>query len=873
MTAREKYEQLLGLLQNVRRMGTDRASARCPAHEDTRASLSASLDEARGRVLLKCHAGCPVDRVLSGLGLTFKDLSGNGENRETPRSAAEAVYDYCDQDGTLLYQVVRLPGKRFVQRRPATAEDLPQAVRDDSDGRQWVYKVAGTRKVLYRLGAVQKAVGSGQPVFIVEGEKDADAGANAMGLATSCNAGGAGKWRTEYAQFLRGADVVVVPDNDTEKSNFAGQRHAMDVVQSLEGLARAVRVLELPGDGVKDLSDWIARGGNAEGFELLVQAAVDGQAWSETWRPRLKTGRSGGAKPRAQAARGGGRQQDRGEREDGTWSHGCKASSQGPSIESAGSLVGCTNLLDASYAAMVALGLVGEQRNAKVLVLAVVSRVLSRPVNIFFMGESSSGKTWVVKVALQLLPEGECWHKYNGASAKAFVYTDADFKHRVLFLNEVDAFATAARDGQDNAGVAILRSLIEGNQLEYEVVVRGEGGFTTQRVSKEGPTGAIFTGCHAIDEELMNRCLVLTPDERAEQTRGVKMALAARAANPDVQKPGVEAFHALNQYLQAKAPWSCVIPYAPHLVVPGKGESPRWRRDFETLLTLIKAHAVLHFGSRENLPDGSVVATIDDYRAVYDIAAAAFPAEQSGLTAKQVEAVQAVRDLAAGETTATVKAVGTKLRLASRSAVQKRLEAAERAGYVRKKPAPPGAAVEWVPGDDLPSAASALPTPEEVEALASAPLSAPASAPLSAPLSAPASALESAPASALESAPVSAPVSGNEIGGMESVEPGGAECTAPEQTRDHVTCDYDHGCLFERVKADRVQLQEYLGERAAVREYEAGMGRTDADTWAFADLVAEVVRRYSIPVALLGQTEAVLRECVRGDTPGPVCMN
>jgi DNA primase len=121
----------------------------------------------------------------------------------------------------LVFQVVRYAPKDFRQRRP------------DGEG-GWVWKAA-TRVVPYRLPEIQEAIASERPVFIVEGEKDVDNLAK-LGVVATCNAGGAGKWHAEHAAHLKGADVIIVPDNDGP-----GRRHAESVAASLTGVAACVR--------------------------------------------------------------------------------------------------------------------------------------------------------------------------------------------------------------------------------------------------------------------------------------------------------------------------------------------------------------------------------------------------------------------------------------------------------------------------------------------------------------------------------------------------------------------------------------------------------------------------------------------------------
>lgn len=208
--------------------------ARCPAHDDTTPSLS--VTEKADRILLKCHAECPAEAVVSALGLRMVDLF-----TESAVSSREiiATYDYVDADGMLLYQVVRYHPKDFRQRRPDGVGD-------------WTWNLKGVEWVLYRLPQICKAVASGKRVFIVEGEKDVHA-VEVAGYTATCNSGGAGKWRPEYAEVLQGANVVVVADQDKQ-----GDAHARQVAQSLEGVAKRVVVVK-PLEG-KDVSDHLAAG-------------------------------------------------------------------------------------------------------------------------------------------------------------------------------------------------------------------------------------------------------------------------------------------------------------------------------------------------------------------------------------------------------------------------------------------------------------------------------------------------------------------------------------------------------------------------------------------------------------------------------------
>jgi hypothetical protein len=254
--AADPVAAVLARLEAVRRSG-DGWTARCPAHEDRRASLSIGTGR-DGRALLTCHAGCSADAVAHAAGLELRDLFPAPPEPFPIRSDHARIvktYPYTDEFGAVLSEAVRLEPKRFYQRRP-------------DGGGGWINNVRGVRAVPYRLPAVVEAVEAARVVFVVEGEKDADRLAE-LGLVATCNAAGAGKWTEEHSAPLKGARVVILPDNDGP-----GRRHAEDVAHKLHGTATEVRVVELPDLPPKgDVSDWLDAGGTVERLKELVRAA------------------------------------------------------------------------------------------------------------------------------------------------------------------------------------------------------------------------------------------------------------------------------------------------------------------------------------------------------------------------------------------------------------------------------------------------------------------------------------------------------------------------------------------------------------------------------------------------------------------------
>ena len=147
------------------------------------------------------------------------------------------TWTYTDETGTPLFEVCRLengevredgkPEKTYRQRHKTP--------------RGYVYNVKGIRQVPYRLPELIDAIAQGKTVFITEGEKCVDA-VFALGAVATCNAGGARKFCDELVPCFKGADIIILTDNDA-----AGQAHLSVVVEKLRGVASRVRVLNLPG--------------------------------------------------------------------------------------------------------------------------------------------------------------------------------------------------------------------------------------------------------------------------------------------------------------------------------------------------------------------------------------------------------------------------------------------------------------------------------------------------------------------------------------------------------------------------------------------------------------------------------------------------
>lgn len=258
--AQHYYETRLGA--PIRRMGQSLV-ARCPFHDDRHASMSFNFakggwychTEAAGGGMvdfeMRLHSTSPSDAMAA-----VKAVAGiaQGSFQFSSSGKPEAIYEYRDEAGRLLFQVVRTRDPRTGKKRISNRRTVGK------DG--WEYSIEGTRRVLYHLGEVIRA----SDVFVVEGEKCADAvraaycgwrgesdACVADGFTATTNPHGAGKWKEEFAPFFAGKRVVLVPDPDAP-----GRSHMEMVAASIARYAVGVKWLTLPGASEKDdIADYL----------------------------------------------------------------------------------------------------------------------------------------------------------------------------------------------------------------------------------------------------------------------------------------------------------------------------------------------------------------------------------------------------------------------------------------------------------------------------------------------------------------------------------------------------------------------------------------------------------------------------------------
>jgi hypothetical protein len=283
-------ETLLARLPSATKTGKG-WSARCPAHDDRRASLSITEGD-NGAALLKCHAGCDTSVVLAAIDMKLADLfpPSSGPTPNSPgKSRAYAQTFTSAKDAVAELERRRGRPSALWTYHNALGEPIGVVVRwDEPSGK--IIRPAAWRRDGWRIGAMSDprplyslpALSAASLVVACEGEKAADA-ARSLGFVTTTSAGGSqAAMKTDWRP-LAGKEVWILPDNDAP-----GRKYADTVAGILSKLAPAplVRVVELPELPERgDIVDWIdARGDAAEPDAMRAEIEALAQA-AEIWRP------------------------------------------------------------------------------------------------------------------------------------------------------------------------------------------------------------------------------------------------------------------------------------------------------------------------------------------------------------------------------------------------------------------------------------------------------------------------------------------------------------------------------------------------------------------------------------------------------------
>ena len=261
--------------------------------------------------------------------------------------------------------------------------------------------------------------------------------------------------------------------------------------------------------------------------------------------------------------------------------------------EAALALLGDKHLVERITQDFIKMGIVGESSNTLVGYLGCVSRQLNKPLAVMIQSSSAAGKSSLMEAILALMPENERV-QYSAMTGQSLFYLgETSLQHKILAISE--------EEGASNASYALKLLQSEG---EVTIASTGKdndsGQLVTQEYTVKGPTMLFMTTTAIdIDEELLNRCLVLSVNESREQTQAIHELQRGRRTLAGLENQlARETIMTLHRHAQQLLrPLTVINPYADQLTFISN--KTRTRRDHEKYLTLIDCIALLHQYQRE----------------------------------------------------------------------------------------------------------------------------------------------------------------------------------------------------------------------------------------------------------------------------------
>lgn len=361
----------------------------------------------------------------------------------------------------------------------------------------------------------------------------------------------------------------------------------------------------------------------------------------------------------------------------------------------------------------------GDIKSPLITYLAANSRLLKLKTggmlaHLLLTGPSGIGKSYCWIVIRNLLPQ-DSYIEIHAGSPRALIYGDDDLEHKVLIFSEADSMPK----GENNSPASAIRNLLQDGRLSYEVTIRDEqtGLFKAHKIEREGPTVLITTSIKPLGEQLGTRLFTLELASDKDQVRAALNMQAAREledipANPD------DALIAFQSYLQALTPWEVVIPYAPILAekISTLIMAPRIQRDFERLLSFIKSVTILRHNHRQKDNAGRLIATLDDYATVRALVAEMYEDTVSGTSVRLKQIVEKVNELASNQDSQTKGITASSIAKAldlSKPTASRAINKAVKSGWLVNTESRKGYPSKLIPGEPLPER-TGLPTLEDL---------------------------------------------------------------------------------------------------------------------------------------------------------------
>jgi hypothetical protein len=319
-----------------------------------------------------------------------------------------------------------------------------------------------------------------------------------------------------------------------------------------------------------------------------------------------------------------------------------------------------------------ALGCVGEEDNKILLLLAITSRILEKPVSVLVKGDSSAGKSYLVGNVAKFFPKDEVL-SFTQMSERALYNRKDSIKHKAVIMAE--------RHGSEASDYSI-RSLQSEGKLGYsKSIKKKDGNWETIDIEIEGPISFIETTTRShIHPENETRCLAITVDTSIEQTQAIQRMLAQRYLGKKASGDAVNIWKNAQRLIRALP---IIIPFAPDIKFPS--QPVRARRAHQLFLSLIEASALLHQFQRERYNIRGIthiVADIPDYGIVYQLIQNTFSQTLQGPTKNAIELVDFV--IGSGGEIASINDLAGKLRWDPKK-VRKHIDEAVEFGYIEER--------------------------------------------------------------------------------------------------------------------------------------------------------------------------------------------
>ncbi|WP_155765451.1 hypothetical protein [Mesorhizobium erdmanii] len=374
-------------------------------------------------------------------------------------------------------------------------------------------------------------------------------------------------------------------------------------------------------------------------------------------------------------------------------------------LQRCGGLERQTNIIEIMGQETKALGFAGNTKLPQLVYLTLLTGMLDRPVSLLIKGPSGAGKSFSLKTGKYFIPKA-AYEEFEGMSEKAIVYLqNLSLINRHLIIGEASGMA-------DGAGRTLLRQLLSEGKVRYATVESTDSGLKGSELpTLKGPCGLIMTttavGIHPEDE---NRMLSVNMKESPDQIGAALIAQAEGIIKP-VSEPNTGPWFALYEYMQT-LPKTVKIPFAREIAVRMPQTHDKVKRDFPQILSLIRASALLHSCTRDKDEDGDVIATLDDYRIVYD---SANEAVSQGLAKSVPESIRTLVEAVGRKpyeglsVTLLAEKLGRDISVISRTAKK-----AVDEGYLIDTNPGQGRISKLTVGDRKLPSGSAMPSPEEI---------------------------------------------------------------------------------------------------------------------------------------------------------------